>query len=83
MGTYVEVVKVLLQKDDVEVNLKDTTTGQTPLLQAVEKGHLAVVKLLLEKDNVDINSKDPSRSNTLINSSGHPTTPHSASQQSL
>ncbi|KAI9781882.1 MAG: hypothetical protein M1839_005676 [Geoglossum umbratile] len=52
------VVKLLLAKDGVDINSKDSYGGQTPLSLAAERGHEAVVKLLLAKDGVDINSKD-------------------------
>ena len=48
------VVKLLLVRDDVEVNSKDTA-GRTPVLFAAENGHETVVKLLMQ-DNLD--SKD-------------------------
>ncbi|KAI9774450.1 MAG: hypothetical protein M1839_001733 [Geoglossum umbratile] len=52
------VVKLLLAKDGVDINSKDSRWGQTPLSWAAWEGREAVVKLLLEKDGADINSKD-------------------------
>ncbi|KAJ4307505.1 hypothetical protein N0V84_012685 [Fusarium piperis] len=52
------VIKLLLEKDGVDVNAKDEWYGQTPLSWAAEKGNERVIKLLLEKDGVDVNAKD-------------------------
>ena len=41
-------MKLLLEKG-AELETKSTSSGQTPLSWAAEKGHEAVVKLLLEK----------------------------------
>jgi ankyrin repeat protein len=51
------VVKLLLGRDDVELNSKDSYE-QTPLSLAARSGKEAVVKLLLARDDVDLNSKD-------------------------
>jgi ankyrin repeat protein len=51
-------VELLLARDDVDQDSKDTLISQTPLSWAAEKGHEAVVKLLLAKDSVDPDSKD-------------------------
>jgi ankyrin repeat protein len=51
------VVRLLAERDDVEVNSKDRF-GQTPLSLTAAKGHEAVVKLLLASDHVDPDSKD-------------------------
>ncbi|KAF8243907.1 hypothetical protein K440DRAFT_663812 [Wilcoxina mikolae CBS 423.85] len=52
------VVRLLLARDDVEADSKDTRYGQTPLSWAAEKGHEAVVRLLLARDDVEADSKD-------------------------
>jgi ankyrin repeat protein len=54
---HLEVVKLLLKKEGVEVNTKDNYY-QTPLSYAVENRHLEVVKLLLEKEGVEVNPED-------------------------
>jgi ankyrin repeat protein len=46
------VVELLLVKDGVNVNTKDTNR-QTSLSWVAEKGHCAVVKLLLAKDGIE------------------------------
>ena len=45
MGGHEAVVKLLVERGDVEANSKDDS-GQTPLSYAAEDGHEAVVKLL-------------------------------------
>ena len=50
--------KLLLNKEGVDPNSKDTFDGRTPLWQAAEAGHDTVVKLLLDKEGVDPDSKD-------------------------
>ncbi|KAI9772445.1 MAG: hypothetical protein M1840_000648 [Geoglossum simile] len=60
------VVKLLLAKDGVDINSKDSMMGLTALSLAAERGHEAVVKLLLGKDGVDINSKDSKRGLTAL-----------------
>ncbi|KAF2468409.1 uncharacterized protein BDR25DRAFT_203520, partial [Lindgomyces ingoldianus] len=51
-------VNLLLAKDDVDPDRKDTGHGRTPLSWAAEKGNETVVKLLLAKDGVDPECKD-------------------------
>lgn len=53
------VVKLLLEKQGVELNSKDNNS-QTPLSLAAERGYGAVVRLLLAKDGVDPDPKDNS-----------------------
>lgn len=45
------VVKSLLEKDDIEINFEDVD-GRTPLSRAVEHRHLEVIERLLKKDGV-------------------------------
>jgi ankyrin repeat protein len=49
------VVKLLLETDKANVDLKNTDYGRTPLSYAAKKGYKSIVKLLLEtgKANVD------------------------------
>ncbi|KFY83078.1 hypothetical protein V498_08310, partial [Pseudogymnoascus sp. VKM F-4517 (FW-2822)] len=51
------VVKLLLQRDDIAADLKDSG-GRTPLSLTASCGHEAVVKLLLKQDDVIADSKD-------------------------
>ena len=52
-----EVVKLLLEKDGVDPDSKDSS-GQTPLSLAAISGNEEVVKLLLATEKVDPDSKD-------------------------
>ena len=45
---YEEVVKVLLEREDVNPNQADTVYGRTPLLCATQHGREGVIKILLE-----------------------------------
>jgi hypothetical protein len=51
------VVKLLVERDDVEADSKDKDGG-TPLSFAAENGHEAVVRLLVERDDVEADLKD-------------------------
>ncbi|KAL3441220.1 hypothetical protein BJX65DRAFT_322528 [Aspergillus insuetus] len=46
---YEAIVKLILGTQNVGLNFKDTTYGQTPLIWAAEYGHAAVVKVLLDR----------------------------------
>ncbi|OBT78240.1 hypothetical protein VF21_03031 [Pseudogymnoascus sp. 05NY08] len=53
----VEIVKLLVERDDVEVDSKDLN-GRTPLSWAARWGHEATTKLLVGLDGVDADTKD-------------------------
>ena len=53
-----EVVKALLEREDVNPDQEDTDYGRTPLLWAAAFGHERVVKILLEREDVDLNAVD-------------------------
>jgi ankyrin repeat protein len=55
---YDTVVALLLAKDSIDPDLKDSQSGRAPLSWAAEQGHEAVVQLLLATGKVDIDSKD-------------------------
>ncbi|KAA8901721.1 hypothetical protein FN846DRAFT_112191 [Sphaerosporella brunnea] len=57
LNGHIEVVKLLLQREDVDVNSQDKE-GRTPLLWAMANGEDGVVKLLLEREDVDVNLQD-------------------------
>jgi ankyrin repeat protein len=46
-------VKILLEKDNIEINHKDWK-GDTVLMLASNLGHAEIVKMLLDKDNIDM-----------------------------
>ncbi|KAI9783411.1 MAG: hypothetical protein M1839_003946 [Geoglossum umbratile] len=66
LGGHEAMVKLLLAKDEVDINSKDSEFGWTALSWAAGKGHEAVVKLLLAKHGVDINSKDSKYGQTAL-----------------
>jgi len=47
-----EVVKVLLEREDIDPNVADTQDGRTPLTLAAENGDERLVKMLLERKSV-------------------------------
>ena len=47
-----EIVKVLLEREDVNPNKADTECGRTPLSWAAESGHGGVVMMLLEREDI-------------------------------
>lgn len=51
------IIKLLITKDSVMLNLRDCK-GRTPLLWAAKGEHLEVVKLLLAKDDIELNPLD-------------------------
>ena len=53
-----EVVKVLLERRDINPDQADTKYGQTPLSWAAEKGHDGVLKMLLERGGVNPDQVD-------------------------
>ena len=55
---YEEVVKILLEREDVNPDQADTGDGRTPLLWAAMYGHEGVVKTLLDQKDVNPNQAD-------------------------
>lgn len=55
---YDTAMGLLLAKDGINPDLKDSVFGLAPLSWAAGKGHKAVVQLLLATGKVDVNSKD-------------------------
>ncbi len=60
----VEIVKLLIAREDIDVDLGDWL-DRTPLVEAAKKGHITVVELLLSRDDVDINARDMDGSTVL------------------
>jgi len=55
---YEGVVKILLEREDINPDQADTRSGQTPLLWAATNGHAGVVRILLEREDVNPNQVD-------------------------
>ena len=51
-------MRLLLERDGIDINAIDSWDGKTSLMCAARNGHEAVVRLLLERDGIDINAKD-------------------------
>ena len=64
------VVRLLLQREDIEADFKDRK-GQTPLSLAAEYGHERVVQLLLERDDVEADSRDKNGQTPLSRGAEH------------
>ena len=58
MRGYSGVVKMFLERKDVNPNQGDTKSGRTPLLWAAGKGHGGIVKMFLEREDVNPNQAD-------------------------
>lgn len=54
---YEALVKLLLDRGDVEADSKDKG-GRTAMLQATENGHETVAKLLVDRADIEADSKD-------------------------
>ena len=52
-----EVVRALLNKPEIDVNLGQLTNGITPLMAAAQQGRTEAVKLLLRCPKIDITKK--------------------------
>ena len=52
------IIKILLQRKEVNADTKDAAYDRTPLLWAVELRHEGVAKLLLEQEDIDPNTAD-------------------------
>ena len=53
-GGHVEIIKLLLHREDINVNATDLF-GQTPLIWAACKGHASIAECLLQHPDIDIN----------------------------
>lgn len=51
-----KAVQMLLEKEGIDVDARDTKGEQSPLFLAAENGHEKVVQMLLGKEKVDVNS---------------------------
>jgi len=55
---FQSIVKLLLETNVVNANIKDTHYGASPLFWAAENGHESVVKLFLETVGTDVNATE-------------------------
>jgi len=53
-----EVVKMLLEREEINPDQADTEYGRTPISYAAEKGHSGIVKMLLEREEVNPDRAD-------------------------
>ena len=53
---HTEIVRMLLEKPEIKVNIHDTEFHRTPLHWASKEGHIEVVRLLLHHPGIDVNS---------------------------
>ena len=53
-GQSATVIRTLLRCSGIDVN-EPNPSGRTPLLHAVERGHVAAVRLLLRRRDIDVN----------------------------
>jgi hypothetical protein len=66
---YVEIIQQLVDRSDMETNLKDDD-GLTSLSHAARGGHEAVVKLLLTRNDVEADSTDTKGRTPLSHAAG-------------
>ena len=52
------VIKLLLQREDIDPNIADVRYGRTPLTLAAMDGHEGAVKLLLQRVDINPNVAD-------------------------
>jgi ankyrin repeat protein len=62
---HLEISKILLERDDIDVNLRDDK-GRTALSWACINGSLELVDLILKKDNIDPNVRDNTGGTPLV-----------------
>jgi uncharacterized protein len=55
---HVEIVKIILEKANIDINQQNKIYGRTALMYASRIGHKEIVKMLLEKENIEINQTD-------------------------
>ena len=65
-----DVVKLLITREDVDLNVRDQN-GKTPLEMAVIEKHIAIVKLLLACENIELTANYDLSALVLLYASGH------------
>ncbi|OKL59227.1 hypothetical protein UA08_05906 [Talaromyces atroroseus] len=66
-----DIVKLLLEDDNVDVNCRDRYGGQTPLTLAAMHGRETVARLLLETGAVDVDLGDDDNGRPLLYAADH------------
>ena len=61
-----EVVDQLLSQEDIDINERDVTSGNTALIGASSNGHLEVVELLLNDPEINVNIQNIDGRNALM-----------------
>lgn len=56
-GEHETIVKMLLEREDIDVNCQNGS-GNTALMLVAWYGHGAIFKMLLERGDIDVNCKD-------------------------
>ncbi|VDI21907.1 Hypothetical predicted protein, partial [Mytilus galloprovincialis] len=56
-GGFINIVKLLLERADIDPNKENGYNGVTPLHAAASHGHLDIVQLLLERADIDPNKE--------------------------
>jgi len=64
---------MLLEREDINPNLENTGSGQTPISYAANNGHEGIVRMLLERNDIctDIRDKENQTPLSLALSQGH------------
>ena len=62
---HLEITKVLLKEDDIEINEVDDS-GKTALHWASKMGNAKVIQFLLDEKGIDINKADTNGNTALI-----------------
>ena len=53
-----DLVKLLLNREGIDINRRCTSLGRTPLFRAVDRGDVGIVKLLLDRYDINPNLPD-------------------------
>ncbi|VDI75510.1 Hypothetical predicted protein [Mytilus galloprovincialis] len=60
-GGFINIVKLLLERADIDPNKENKLNGNTPLHSAASCGNLDIVELLLERADIDPNGENKVR----------------------
>ena len=59
-------MRILLERNDINLNIADTRYGQTPLEYAVSKGYQEIAELLQERANSITSNRGPVPATELV-----------------